>query len=73
MVCTYEEYLKQSKAITFEKMQTIHTEMLAEIGADVEALANSYVDFPALYLDIISKTSLFDKCFCCCSISVLIL
>ena len=21
MVCTYEEYLKQSKAITFEKMQ----------------------------------------------------
>ena len=47
MVCTYEEYLKQSKAITFEKMQTIHTEMLAEIGADVEALANSYVDFPS--------------------------
>ena len=38
MVCTYEEYLKQSKAITFEKMQTIHTEMLAEIGADTEAL-----------------------------------
>ena len=35
--------------------------------------ANSYVDFPALYLDIISKTSLFDKCFCCCFISVLIL
>ena len=27
MVCTYEEYLKQSKAITFEKMQTIHTEI----------------------------------------------
>lgn len=27
------------------------------------SLANSYVDFPALYLDIISKTSLFDKSF----------
>ena len=38
MVCTYEEYLKQSKAITFEKMQTIHTEMIAEIGTDVDAL-----------------------------------
>ena len=38
MVCTYEEYLKQSKAITFEKMQTIHTEMLAEIGADAGSL-----------------------------------
>ena len=38
MVCTFEEYLKQSKAITFEKMQTIHTEMLAEIGAHTEAL-----------------------------------
>lgn len=32
MVCTYEEYLKRPKAITFEKMQTIHTEMIAEIG-----------------------------------------
>ena len=38
MVCTYEEYLKQSKAITFEKMQIFHAEMLAEIGADTEAL-----------------------------------
>lgn len=38
MICTYEEYLKQPKAISFEKMQTIHTEMLAEIGADVDAL-----------------------------------
>ena len=38
MVCTYEEYLKQSKAITFEKMQTIHTEILSEIGADTGSL-----------------------------------
>lgn len=38
MICTYEEYLKQPKAISFEKMQMIHAEMLAEIGADTEAL-----------------------------------
>lgn len=38
MICTYEEYLKQSKAISFEKMQMIHAEMLAEIGSDVETL-----------------------------------
>ena len=38
MVCTYEEYLKQPKAIIFEKMQMIHAEMLAELGADMEAL-----------------------------------
>ena len=38
MVCTYEKYLKQPKAIAFETMQMIHTEMLAEIGADMEAL-----------------------------------
>ena len=38
MVCTYGEYLKQPKAITFEKMQMIHTEILAEIGADADAL-----------------------------------
>lgn len=38
MVCTYEEYLKRPKAITFAKMQTIHTEMIAEIGADADAM-----------------------------------
>ena len=38
MVYTYEEYLKRPKAITFAKMQTIHTEMIAEIGTDVDAL-----------------------------------
>lgn len=38
MVCTYDEYLKQPKAITFAKMQTIHTEVIAEIGTDVDAL-----------------------------------
>ena len=38
MVCTYEEYLKRPKAITFAKMQTIHTEIIAEIGTDVDAL-----------------------------------
>ena len=38
MVCTYEEYLKQPKASTFGKMQIFHAEMLAEIGADTEAL-----------------------------------
>ena len=38
MVCTYEEYLKQPKAIIFGKMQIFHAEMLAEIGADVDAL-----------------------------------
>ena len=38
MVCTYEEYLKQPKAITFGKMQIFHAEMLAEIDADTEAL-----------------------------------
>ena len=38
MVCTYEEYLKQPKAITFGKMQIFHAEMLAEIGADTGSL-----------------------------------
>ena len=38
MVCTYEEYLKQPKAIAFGKMQIFHAEMLAEIGADTGSL-----------------------------------
>ena len=106
MVCTYEEYLKRPKAITFAKMQTIHTEMIAEIGTDVDALelydelikiATRYATIRANWLLLsceekneqdsgrtschnsvithfnISLISLFDKCFCCCFISVLIL
>ena len=38
MVCTYEEYLKQPKTITFGTMQIFHAEMLAEIGADTGSL-----------------------------------
>ena len=38
MICTYEEYLKRPKAITFANMQMIHADMLAEIGSDVETL-----------------------------------
>lgn len=30
--------MKRPKAISFEKMQMIHAEMLAEIGSDVETL-----------------------------------
>lgn len=44
MICTYEEYLEQPKAITFEKMQMIHMEMLAEISTDAEA-QELYDDF----------------------------
>ena len=38
MICTYEEYLKQPKAMAFETMQTIHAEMLVEIDVDKDAL-----------------------------------
>ncbi len=41
MICTYQEYLSQEKALTFEQMQQLHKEMLEEIGTDLEA-ANIY-------------------------------
>lgn len=34
---TYEEYQKQPRALTFEKMQELHQELLAEIANDSEA------------------------------------
>ena len=37
MITTYEEYLQQPKSISVDKMQQLHTEILAEIADDEEA------------------------------------
>lgn len=38
MIITYEEYTKLPKALSFEKMQTIHKQIVSEVGNDSDAL-----------------------------------
>ena len=38
MITTYEEYIKLPKALSFEQMQTIHKQIILEVGKDSEAL-----------------------------------
>lgn len=37
MIPTFEEYLDTERCLTFNEMQDIHSQMLADIGADAEA------------------------------------
>lgn len=38
MINSYKEYLKQKKALPIEKMQTIHEELIEQIGMDEVAI-----------------------------------
>lgn len=38
MIATYEEYVKLPKALSLERMQTIHKQIVSEIGNDPDAL-----------------------------------
>lgn len=38
MMTTYEEYLDMEKTLTFEDMQDIHRQMIADIGTDADAV-----------------------------------
>lgn len=44
MIFTFEDYSKEQLTLTFEQMKEIHTEMVAEIGSDADAL-ELYRDF----------------------------
>lgn len=37
MITTYEEYLDMKQSLTFDDMQKIHSQMIADIGTDAEA------------------------------------
>lgn len=38
MIATYEEYVKLPKALFLERMQTIHKQIVSEVGNDPDAL-----------------------------------
>jgi len=42
MIPTFEDYLKEPKALSLTDMQQIHADMVADIGTDTEALALYY-------------------------------
>lgn len=35
---TYEDYLSEPKSIAFDEMQSLHSDMLSEIGKDADAV-----------------------------------
>ena len=47
MILNYENYLNENKALSLESMQSIHTEIICEIGKDPDALE--------LYRDLLDK------------------
>lgn len=47
MILNYNDYLKEEKALTLEEMQSIHEDMISEIGADADAME--------LYEDLLEK------------------
>lgn len=38
MTTTYEEYLGMERTLTFEDMQDIHSQMIADVGTDADAV-----------------------------------
>lgn len=57
MITTYEEYLDTRKSLSFEEMQKIHSQMLADIGTDADAgeIYGELVAAAAKYADIRAK------------------
>lgn len=49
MITTYGEYIRLSKALSFERMQAIHEQIISEVGTDPDALE--------LYTDLIKAAT----------------
>ena len=56
-MCTFEEYLTEPKAIAFNEMQDLHSDMLSEIGNDADAieLYGELIEAALKYAEIRSK------------------
>lgn len=63
MFHTYGEYLEVSKAITFEKMQQLHEEILREIGNDEDGkeLYGELIETATRYAAFRAEWCLWDK------------
>lgn len=63
MITTYEEYLDMGRSLTFEDMQDIHSQMIADIGTDADAreLYEELIDASTKYADIRAEWLLLDR------------
>ena len=63
MMTTYEEYLDMEKTLTFEDMQDIHRQMIADIGTDADAVEiyMELMDASTKYADMRAKWLMLDR------------
>ena len=63
MMTTYEEYLDMEKTLTFEDMQDIHRQMIADIGTDADAVEiyMELIDASTKYADMRAKWLMLDR------------
>lgn len=63
MITTYEEYLDMEKTLTFEDMQDIHSQMIADVGTDADAVEIyvELIDASTKYADMRAKWLMLDR------------
>lgn len=63
MITTYEEYLDMEKTPTFEDMQDIHSQMIADVGTDADAVEIyvELIDASTKYADMRAKWLMLDR------------
>ena len=63
MITTYEEYLGMETTLTFEDMQDIHSQMIADVGTDADALEiyMELIDASTKYADMRAKWLTLDR------------
>ena len=63
IIYTFEEYLTEPKAMDFNQMQKLHSELLSEIGNDAEAmeLYGDLIDTAVKYAEIRARWMRFSR------------
>ena len=63
MMTTYEEYLGMERTLTFEDMQDIHSQMIADVGTDVDAadIYKELIDTSTNYVGMRAKWLMLDR------------
>lgn len=63
MITTYKEYLDTERNLTFEDMQDIHSQMIADVGTDADAIEiyEELIDSSTKYANVRSEWLMLDR------------
>ena len=63
MITTYKEYLDTERNLTFEDMQDIHSQMIADVGTDADAIEiyEELIDSSTKYANMRSEWLMLDR------------